>query len=159
MAKQNAWTDAKKPRYGSKRLALFASVLLAVIFIAGCASPSQPATPSASPSATANATAGCSDKDCFMQAANDCKDLSLAITEDVGIFKYSSSKDCIFTKTAVTLNESEPQDMKSALEGKSFTCNYEKGKFDQRLVTSLIFGMENCDGPLKDALGQLIAFS
>ncbi|MBS3068469.1 hypothetical protein J4450_07210 [Candidatus Micrarchaeota archaeon] len=49
--------------------------------------------------------------------------------------------------------------MKTLLEGKSMTCKYENGKFDQRLVTSLIYGTEYCDGELKDALGQLIVFA
>ena len=59
----------------------------------------------------------------------------------------------------MSLNADESAEMKKALEGKSMMCVYEKGKFDTRLVTSLIFGMENCDGSLRDALGELIIFS
>ncbi len=80
----------------------------------------------------------------------------MTLTEDAGVFKYSSA-DCVFTKTLISADETP--EMKSLLEGKSLTCRYEKGKFDQRWVTSLIFGIEYCEGELKDILVDLIAFS
>lgn len=147
---------------GAVRLAQFACALLFAVVIAGCLSPSQPAaspSPSALPSASATQATACGDKDCFILAANDCKNLTLVITDDAGVFKYSSSGGCVFTKTLVSLNESETSQMKLLLTGKSFSCNYEKGKFDRRLVESLLYGMENCDGELKDILGQLLAFT
>lgn len=128
--------------------------LLLILFVAGCASPSQIVS-SAGPSATT----GCSNKECFISAANDCKDVSLTLNEDVGVFKYSSSKDCVFTKTLVNPNENETLEMKKLLSGKSLTCTYKKGAFDERWVTSLIFGTEYCEGQLKDIVGQLILFA
>ena len=135
--------------------------LLFLMFMAGCTSPSQPAPKTQTENLTplTPPTAICSDKECFISAANECQDTSITLTEDMGILKYSSSKDCVFTKTLVSLNENETQEMKNILQGKSLTCKYEKGKFDQRLVTSLIYGMEYCEGELKDTLGQLIVFS
>ena len=62
-------------------------------------------------------------------------------------------------ETLVSANADETSDMKKLLEGKSMMCNYEKGKFDARLVTTLIYGMEYCEGDLKDILGQLIVFA
>ena len=158
---------------------MLACGLLFLIFMAGCpsftqqappASPTAPApsppapTPSPTPPAANNTPAPppapvCSDKGCFIAAANDCKDLSLTLTEDVGVLNYTSSTGCVFTKALVSLNADETQEMKNLLQGKSMTCKYEKGKFDARLVTTLIYGMEYCEGDLKDILGQLIVFA
>ncbi len=134
--------------------------LLFLLLITGCASPPQqaplvsaPTPPVAPPTAVA-----CTTKECFISSANDCKDISLTLTEDAGVLKYSSSKDCLFTKTLVSLNVDETQEMKNLLEGKSLTCRYEKGKFDQRWASSLIFGTEYCEGELRNILVELIAF-
>lgn len=137
----------------SYRGLLLAAGLLFVMFVASCTSPSQTV------SAGQSATTGCSNKECFISAANDCEEVSLTLAEDVGVFKYSSSKDCVFTKTMVSLNENETPEMKKLLSRKSLTCTYKKGTFDERWVTSLVFGTEYCEGKLKDILGQLILFA
>lgn len=120
-----------------------------MLFIAGCAQPIQKTLPS---------VADCTTKECVISSANDCNDNSVTLTEDAGILKYSSSKDCVFSKTLVSLNANENSEMKNLLEGKSLMCKYENGKFDQRLVTSLIFGTEYCEGELKDILVKLLLF-
>ena len=83
----------------------------------------------------------------------------MTLEEDVGVIKYLSSKDCVFTKTIVSVNDGEASDVKKILSGKSLTCEYKNGAFDQRWVNSLIFGTEHCEGKLKDVLGQLILFA
>lgn len=138
----------------SYRRLLFALGLLLILFIAGCALPSQTVS-SSGPSTTT----GCNNKECFISAANNCNEVSLTFTEDIGIFNYSSSKDCVFTKTLVSLNDNEAPEMKKLLSGKNLICIYKNGNFDQRLITSLIFGTENCKGELKDILGRLILFA
>lgn len=161
--KPNRISMKKHIRNGRQRhslLAIFVSGLLFLVLIAGCGSPPQqapPASPSTPP--TPQTAAACTTKECFIASANDCNDLSLTLTEDAGVFKYLSSKDCVFTKTLVTLNPSETQEMKNILQGKSLTCRYEKGKFDERWVTSLIFGTEYCEGELRNSLGELILFA
>lgn len=133
---------------------LLAAGLLFVMFVAGCASPSQ------QPSQAVQTTlARCADKDCFISAANDCQEINVTLNEDVGVFKYSSSKDCVFTKTLVSPNENETPEMKKLLSGKSFVCAYKKGAFDGQWVTSLVVGIEYCEGELKDILGKLILFA
>ncbi|HLC38286.1 MAG TPA: hypothetical protein VJI71_02425 [Candidatus Norongarragalinales archaeon] len=150
------------------------SVLLLAVFMAGCFSTTPVQVPTASsatpvpsssipaisPTPTSSAQVACVDKDCFITAATDCKGARLTLTDEAGVFEYSSSSTaCVFTKTLVSLTEGEAQDMKNLLEGKSMTCKYEKGKFDSRLVTSLIYGTEYCEGDLKEALGALIIFT
>ena len=131
-------------------------VMLALIVAAGCVS--QPVASNATAvSNITNVTFVC-DKGCFISIANNCGNASILFTNDAGTFNYSTSR-CVFTKTLVSLKPNETQEMKNALERKNMTCAYEKGKFDQRLVNSLVFGMEYCEGDLKEALGELIVFS
>lgn len=131
--------------------------LLLLILIAACTSVSKqtPQTQQTTPTAPT----GCNDKDCFISAANDCKEISITLNEEVGVFKYTASKNCIFTKTLVSVNNDETPEMKKLLTGKSLICKYEQRKFDQRLVTSLFWGTEYCEGELKDILGKLIVFA
>ena len=128
---------------------LLAVLLLAVTF-AGCTSDNVPV---ASQNTPTPAETG------FIAAANACTDANITVTDDVGTMHYTSSPGCIFTKKLVSLNATETQEMKTLLEGKSLTCMYTKGNFDPRLVTSLVGGMENCTGDLKDDIGNLIIFT
>lgn len=140
------------------------------LLIAGCTSPSPsppPTVPSAPPAPNASSTApptppagqACADKVCFISAANVCQNLTITSSEDIGVLRYSSTSACVFTKTLVTLNANETDEMKTLLQGKSMTCRYGKGKFDPRLVNSLLFGSEYCEGELKDILAELITLT
>ena len=113
-----------------------------VLILAGCAGPQA-----------------CTTADCFISDANDCKAVSVELTEDIGVIQYTTTEDCTFTKQIVSLDESESQEMKNLLEGKRLTCSYEVGNFDERWVKSLIDGIETCDGELKDIIGQLLIFT
>ena len=138
---------------------MLTGVILLVIF-AGCSSSSPQAQKNpvnATPAPSQNVP--CMEKACFIAAANDCRDLNVTIQEDIGTFRYSSSPYCIFTKTLVSLNGTESREVRNLLEGKNMTCIYTKGKFDHRLVTTLIGGIEYCRGDLKDNLARLVIFS
>ena len=125
---------------------------LLLLVMVGC-------TPSASTDTTTSITTSCTTKDCFIASANDCKGIAMTLTEKAGIFTYASSTDCVLTKTLVRLDPSETPEMKDVLEGKSMTCKYKKGEFDERWVTSLIYGIEYCDGELRDNLAELLTFA
>ena len=142
-----------------KKLILFVGLIILVFLIAKCSSPSDkiPQNSDTVPIEVAKVDS-CTTKECFISSANTCNDIIITLTEDAGVIKYSSSKDCVFTKTLVSLNTDETQEMKTLLEGKSFTCKYESGNFDNRWVTSLIFGTEVCEGELKNILVSLINF-
>lgn len=142
-----------KQEHASARWVMSGVLLL---LIAACASPSQDAPQASSPSPPA--VAACTTKECFISSANDCDDIALTFTEEAGVFRYAS-KDCVFTKTLVSLDPTETQEMKDLLQGKSFACRYEKGKFDPRWTNSLIFGTEHCEGGLKDRLAELLLFT
>jgi len=142
------------------RIAYLLTALTLFLFLAGCCGliPPNPTANNTTIGPSTNVT--CMNETCFfIAAANNCEDKNLTVTDDVGTFSYSSSKYCIFTKTLVSLNDNESQEMKNLLEGMNMTCIYERGKFDQRWVTSLIYGIENCQGDLKDRLGDLTLFT
>ncbi|MCX6778328.1 MAG: hypothetical protein NT157_05600 [Candidatus Micrarchaeota archaeon] len=143
-----------------KRVALMLAAGILILFLAGCSSPSQnlPAGNAQNITNAPPASPGCGNEACFITAANNCESMNLTVTDEVGTFSFSSSKSCVFTKTLVSLNANETREMKNALEGKSMYCIYEKGNFDQRWVTSLIYGLENCQGDLKDRLADLTIF-
>lgn len=127
-------------------------LMISIFLMAGCCSLLP--TPQTAEHATA-----CSDKTCFIAAANDCNSTNITVTEDFGVMRYETSTACTFTKTLVKLDDNETQDMKNLLEGRNMTCVYEKGDFDPQLVNTLIEGTENCTGDLKVDLARLIVFS
>lgn len=133
-----------------------------ILLLAGCCA-LLPPVQNVSTNSTQNLTipstnATCGNETCFIAAANNCENMNLTVTGEVGTFSYSSSKSCVFTKTLVSLNANESQEMRNLLQGKNMSCIYERGKFDQRWVTSLIYGIEYCQGELKDRLGDLTVF-
>jgi len=141
--------EAKPAKTAALSLAAILGIFLMVL-AAGCSSNTgaSPASGNLSPEQAA-----------FIAAANKCSETNMTTTGIAGTFTYSVSSDCTFTKTLVRLNESETLGMKTMLEGKNMTCVYTKGNFDSRWVTSLVGGMEYCNGDLKDALAKLIIFT
>ena len=146
-----------------RQLAKAACLLAAFLLLLGCPAP-QPPQPPAAPNQTVIPTTHppvapeCKTKECFVADANGCKEKSIVVDEDFGTVAYST-KGCVFTKTIVSLDASEPSDMKAALEGKSLTCKYEQGNFNEEWTSSLVLGIDNCEGDLRDALVLLIAFA
>lgn len=136
-----------------KRAILSAAALAGVVLMVLCAGCSANNPAPSQPAAAGQDTAA------FIAAANDCRDMNMTVTGGVGTFSYTSTSGCVFIKTLVRLNASEMAGMKTMLEGKNMTCSYTKGNFDPRLVTSLVGGMEYCNGELKDNLAKLIIFT
>lgn len=120
-----------------------AALILFILFLFG----SQPET--------------CKDTECFVAAANNGKAATLQSTDKAGIqwsyqIKGALGSGQTFTKTLLRLDDKEPQLLKDLLQGKSLTCQLH-GVFDERLVTSLFYGIgNNCSGELKEKLGQLL---
>ena len=156
------------------KLHVTAIIIAALLLIAGCSSGQQQAAvpspqqqaPQAEPQNTSEAThvetpvaavAACADKDCFLPLANDCNDGNITVAEQYGVVRYAVTS-CTFTKTLVSVSAEESQDVKNLLEGRSLSCQYAKGGFDSRWTSSLVGGVEKCDGALKDALARMLVF-
>ena len=141
---------------GKGRIALMLAAMLMALAFAGCCN-LLPQPPNPGKNVTPNTP--CSDATCFIAAANNCEDMNVTLIGNIATFAYTSSSSCVFTKTLVQVDANETQQMKDFLNGKSMICTYEKGKFNPGLVTSLVEGMENCTGDLKDAVSQLLIFT
>jgi len=97
----------------------------------------------------------CITDQCFISAANQCK--SVEMDKNLGGSVYSlSERNCIFTKTVKTVNETETPEITALLKDASMTCSYDRNGFNDNLVTTLSLGIDNCSGDLKDALEQLL---
>jgi len=103
-----------------------------------------------------SSTIKCGSAECFIGAANECGRVSFASEDDTGRYEYSIQR-CEFTKKLIALSAGESEEIKKFLEGKSFSCSYLPGDFDERWILSVIGGLEKCDGELKDATLALIA--
>lgn len=105
-------------------------------------------------SGCAHSTDECDSKDSFVSKAKECKSAQLEVTEDFGVVRYESSPDCTFTKTIISL--ADTPEMKALLEGKSLSCSYDE--FNEDWMNSLVEGIEDCDGELKEIIGKLMLF-
>ena len=103
----------------------------------------------------------CKDVECFIAAAKDGNPANFQSTDETNIeWNYQIGREfsgnLVFTKTLVRLDDKELPQIKEFLEGKSLTCKL-SDDFDERLVTSLFYGIDNnCSGELKENLGQLL---
>jgi uncharacterized membrane protein YhaH (DUF805 family) len=99
----------------------------------------------------------CADKQCFISLAQKCTGASIVIDEDYGNVNYTVTDKCVFTKKIVRLKEAG--ELANIVDGASLTCDYEQGKFDERWVKTMIYGLEPCDGYLKQLIGGLMIFT
>ena len=124
-----------------------AILLLFILFLFGFLFGSSPET--------------CKDVECFIAAAKDGNPANFQSTDETNMewnyqIEREFSGNLIFTKTLLRLDDKELPQIKEFLEGKSLTCKLQDA-FDERLVTSLFYGIgNNCSGELKENLGQLL---
>lgn len=98
----------------------------------------------------------CNDLDCFITNANECNSTTYLETSEIGTIKYSIANNCTLTKEIVELSENEDPFLKKALQGKKMECIYSKGNFNGQWIISLIEGLEDCQGDLKEAIANLL---
>lgn len=97
----------------------------------------------------------CDTQTCFLQYANDCNPAVYISNEDGTIYEYKVDNECTFTKTITQVSSNEPLEIINLFEGKSLTCEYIKGNFEQRWITTLLGSLNRCTGELKEALYEL----
>jgi len=100
----------------------------------------------------------CDDMKCFMAMANNCDDVILKTKDQYGLEWSYYTSGCKLQKELIAIDDGESIHMKAALEGKSLTCVYTKGKFNERWVNSVMDDLETCTGDLRDAIGKLLLF-
>lgn len=95
----------------------------------------------------------CSDIECFFEAANECKDARIQIKAEGSTLEFTS-KDCMLTKEIVDFSEDEPEVIVNLFKGKTMSCSYEKNFLDREWL-SLLGGIENCQGELKELIYEV----
>ncbi|MFA6547500.1 MAG: hypothetical protein WCT11_00975 [Candidatus Magasanikbacteria bacterium] len=102
----------------------------------------------------------CADLKCFITKADQCAPATYEEATTVGTMSYSigegTGNNCALTKQVVALNKNENDLIKKLLQDKQMNCNYLKNQFNGQWITSMIEGLDHCDGELKDAIGQLL---
>jgi len=97
-----------------------------------------------------------SDSECFITAANLCQSAKFQNNIAGSVYEYKT-KDCVLTKTALKINETEPQEIKDIFEGQSMTCEYSNGYFNENWLNTLSTDAELCEGGLKDAIDMIVS--
>lgn len=102
----------------------------------------------------------CADLKCFMAKADQCAPATYEETTTIGTISYSisanSGDSCALTKQVAALNTNENGLIKKLLANKLMVCVYPKNQFNDQWMTSMIEGLDNCYGDLKDAVGRLL---
>lgn len=102
----------------------------------------------------------CTDMNCFIVKASQCKAATYEEVSDIGTISYSvkseSSGNCTLTKKILELSENEDAFLKKILEDKKMQCPYSQGEFNSQWTSSMVEGIEYCNGELRDAIGQLL---
>jgi len=102
----------------------------------------------------------CTDLGCFITKANQCASATYQTITGIGTINYSvksvAGGSCVLTKQLVKVNPNENAVLKKVLENKQLECIYAKGQLNGQWFISMIEGLDNCDGDLKDVIGQLL---
>lgn len=102
----------------------------------------------------------CTDLKCFVAKADQCTPATYEETTTVGTIDYTistgSGDSCALTKQVIALDKKENDLIKKLLENKLMVCIYVKNQFNGQWMTSMIEGLDNCEGELKDAVGRLL---
>ncbi len=98
---------------------------------------------------------GCGyDKQCFINAANNCESTVLREDLEGSTILYRSTEDCAVIKEFEEFSGSEPAEIQLLFADKEMACTYEKNNLNEDFV-SLVGGIEYCDGELKDSIYEL----
>ena len=100
----------------------------------------------------------CTDAVCFADYANECKKVKMISTEDTATYELKSA-NCVFTKKVLNMSETEPAAIRELFMGKTMECSYNQSSFNPDWIDTLIGGIEDCSGPLKEAIYEVVIAS
>lgn len=93
------------------------------------------------------------DRECFIKAANKCQEATLR-QNNAGIIRFDTA-NCALKKTIETFAPDEVNSVKLLFQGKTMSCKYDKGTFDEELLDGIAGGLGLCTGELSDAVYAL----
>ncbi|PIN68815.1 hypothetical protein COV93_07905 [Candidatus Woesearchaeota archaeon CG11_big_fil_rev_8_21_14_0_20_43_8] len=92
------------------------------------------------------------DKECFLAYANQCMHAKLTYSSYGTTIYFESTRQCELEETVMDLDPDEPQSVSDIFLGRSMTCAYAPDGLTDAHILSLRTDIENCQGPLKDAI-------
>ncbi|RLE47219.1 hypothetical protein DRJ25_02925 [Candidatus Woesearchaeota archaeon] len=98
----------------------------------------------------------CDTPKCFIEKANACEPAEYITTIGTTTIKMEIKQGCRLKKTILSLDETEPQEIREYFKGKSMTCDYEKDNFDNDFAFQISGPLDNCKGDLVDAIKAVI---
>ncbi len=96
------------------------------------------------------------DKGKFIEAANAGLQARVRVTIAESLYLCEVTAGLIFNKKFLKAHDSEPLEIKNLLTGKEMRCKYRLGYFYRPWLDSVSLGLEPFEGPLKDALMEML---
>jgi len=97
----------------------------------------------------------CETAECFAEKANNCEKSVYILDEEGTTYRFTSSTDCVVEKSVTAVSDTEPEIIREMFLNKAMSCTYSQDGFDERLLSTLLSGLENCEGELKESLYEL----
>lgn len=100
-----------------------------------------------------------SDDSCFNSAVGRCSKAKVNTLSDDNKYIYEilgkKGNNCIIEVTLLKLSESQPYDLKKALEGKSMKCAISTEMLQNQTIKQITNLNDYCTGPLKESILQI----
>jgi hypothetical protein len=94
------------------------------------------------------------DKDCFIALSNECGKGTVKEVFGGSIVRYTT-KNCVLEKRIESFDTAEPEEIKQLFRNKNMRCRYEEGSYNAELVDSLLGGIGDCEGELRDIIFEM----
>jgi len=98
----------------------------------------------------------CDTAVCLIEQANECKPAEYIVNIGTSTIKMEILSGCRLKKTIIKLDETEPVEIRDFFKGKSMTCTYEKGEFNNDFAYQISGPLDECEGSLKDAIEAVV---
>ncbi len=100
-----------------------------------------------------------SDENCFNSYAARCSKAGVNTLNKDNTYHYeilgNKRENCIVEVTLLRLSETQPVDMKQALEGRSMSCAIPRTTLQNQTMNSIQNLNDYCTGPLKEAILEI----
>lgn len=97
----------------------------------------------------------CADEQCLRVAAAECGTAAFRTTLEGSTVEHRVN-NCKYTRTMITIGPDEPPEVQQLFGGKSLTCDYAKGNFNEEWLSTVSIGLEGCTGELKEAIDAVV---
>ena len=98
----------------------------------------------------------CDTSACFIEKANACEPAIYTTTMGTTTVEMEILPGCELKKTILALDETEPAEVRTFFTGKTMTCDYEQGNFDEDFAFQISGPLDECEGNLVDAINAVI---